>query len=157
MADYAFLTAWRLASPREAVFEVLHASERWPEWWDGLERVVKLEEGDDEGRGSLGLYTWRSVMRYRLEFEMRITRVERPRRMDGEASGDLTGTGIWRLYEDGGATAILFEWHVHTTRWWMNALAPAARPVFRWNHDRLMRAGGHGLARRLGAELLSGA
>jgi uncharacterized protein YndB with AHSA1/START domain len=157
MADYAFLTAWRVAAPREAVFEVLHASERWPEWWDGLERVVTLEEGDDEGRGSLGLYTWRSVLRYRLEFEMRITRVERPHRMDGEATGDLTGTGIWRLYEDDRATAVLFEWRVHTTRRWMNALAPAAGPVFRWNHDRLMRAGGHGLARRLGVELLSGA
>ncbi len=54
MADYAFLTAWRVAAPREAVFEVLHESERWPEWWDGLERVVKLEDGDAEGRGSLG-------------------------------------------------------------------------------------------------------
>ncbi len=156
MADYAFVTAWRVAARREDVFEVLHESERWPEWWDGLERVVKLEEGDADGRGSLGLYTWRSVMRYRLEFEMRITRVERPYRMDGEATGELAGTGIWRLYEDGDATAVLFEWQVHTTRRWMNALAPIARPVFRWNHDRLMRAGGHGLARRLGVPLLSG-
>ena len=157
MAEYAFLTAWRVAAPREAVFEVLHESERWPEWWDGLERVVKLEEGDAEGRGSLGLYTWRSVMRYRLEFEMRITRVERPHRMDGEANGELAGTGSWRLYEDGEATAVLFEWRVMTTRWGMNSLAPIARPVFRWNHDRLMRAGGRGLARRLGVPLLSGA
>lgn len=157
MADYAFLTAWRVAAPREAVFEVLHESERWPEWWDGLESVVKLEEGDDEGRGSLGLYTWRSVMRYRLEFEMRITRVERPHRMDGEANGELAGSGCWRLYEDGEATAVLFEWRVMTTRWWMNSLAPIARPIFRWNHDRLMRAGGRGLARRLGVPLLSGA
>ena len=157
MAEYAFLTACRVAAPREAVFEVLHESERWPEWWDGLERVVKLEEGDAEGRGSLGLYTWRSVMRYRLEFEMRITRVERPHRMDGEANGELAGTGSWRLYEDGEATAVLFEWRVMTTRWWMNSLAPIARPVFRWNHDRLMRAGGRGLARRLGVPLLSGA
>ena len=61
MADYAFLTAWRVAAAREAVFEVLHESERWPEWWDGLESVVKLEEGDAEGRGSLGRYTWRSI------------------------------------------------------------------------------------------------
>jgi Polyketide cyclase / dehydrase and lipid transport len=157
MADYTFLTAWRVAARREDVFEVLHESERWPEWWDGLERVVKLEEGDADGRGSLGVYTWRSVMRYRLEFEMRITRVERPYRMDGEATGELAGTGIWRLYEDGDATAVLFEWQVHTTRRWMNALAPIARPVFRWNHDRLMRAGGHGLAQRLGVPLLSGA
>ena len=88
---------------------------------------------------------------------MPITRVDRPQRMDGAAVGELTGTGSWRLYEDDGATAVLFEWRVQTTRWWMNVLAPVARPVFRWNHNRLMRSGGHGLARRLGAELLSGA
>jgi uncharacterized protein YndB with AHSA1/START domain len=156
MADYAFLTAWRLAAPREDVFEILHASERWPEWWRGVERVVKLEDGDAEGRGSLGQYTWRSLLPYRLEFEMRITRVDRPHRMDGKAVGELTGTGSWRLYEDDGATAVLFEWRVHTTRRWMNAFAPLARPVFRWNHDWVMRQGGRGLARRLGVELLSG-
>ena len=156
MAEYAFLTAWRVAAEREAVFEVLHDSERWPEWWDGLERVVKLEDGDSDGRGSLGLYTWRSFMRYRLEFQMRITRVDRPYRMDGAATGELTGVGIWRLYEDDGGTAVLFEWRVRTTRRWMNLLAPLGQPVFRWNHDRLMRAGGRGLARRLGVELLSG-
>ena len=156
MADYAFLTAWRIAAPREEVFEVIHASERWPEWWDGVEEVVKLEDGDPEGRGSLGRYRWRSALRYRLEFEMRITGVERPERMDGEAVGELSGTGRWRLFDDEGTTLVLFDWQVRTTRSWMNALAPVARPVFRWNHDRLMRAGGYGLARRLGVELLSG-
>jgi uncharacterized protein YndB with AHSA1/START domain len=157
MAEYAFLTAWRVAAPRERVFEVIHASERWPEWWRGVESVVKLEEGDAEGRGSLGRYTWRSRLPYRLRFEMRITRVDRPERMDGEAVGELTGAGRWRLYEEEGATAVLFEWRVETTRAWMNALAPVARPVFRWNHDWIMRQGGRGLARRLGVELLSGA
>jgi hypothetical protein len=88
---------------------------------------------------------------------MRITGVERPHRMDGEANGELAGRGSWRLYEDGEGTAVLFEWRVQTTRWWMNLLAPIARPVFRWNHDRLMRAGGRGLARQLGVALLSGA
>jgi hypothetical protein len=155
MSDYAFLTAWRIAAPRADVFEAIHASERWPEWWDGVESVVKLEEGDADGQGSLGRYAWRSAMRYRLEFDMRTTRVDRPKRLDGEAVGELTGTGNWRLYEDGEATIVLFEWRVRTTRAWMNLLAPVARPVFRWNHNRLMRAGGRGLARRLGAELLS--
>jgi hypothetical protein len=157
MAEYAFLTAWRLAAEREDVFDVLHESERWPEWWRGVERVVKLEDGDADGRGSLGRYTWRSVLPYRLEFDMRITNVDRPNRMDGEAVGELTGTGSWRLYEDADATAVLFEWRVQTTRAWMNALAPLARPVFRWNHDWVMRQGGRGLARRLGTRLLSAA
>ena len=63
MAEYAFLTAWRVAAPREAVFEVLHASELWPEWWDGVESVHKLEDGDADGRGSLGRYRWRTALR----------------------------------------------------------------------------------------------
>lgn len=157
MADYDFRTTWRLSAPRERVFEEIHASDRWPEWWRGLERVVKLEDGDAEGRGSLGRYTWRSLVRYRVEFEMRITEVDRPARMAGEAVGELTGSGRWRLFEDGGGTRVVFEWRVRTTRRWMNALAPVARPLFQWNHDWIMRQGGRGLARRLGAELLSGA
>jgi uncharacterized protein YndB with AHSA1/START domain len=157
MPEYAFLTAWRVAAPRERVFEVIHDSERWPQWWRGVERVVKLEDGDSEGRGSLGRYTWRSRLPYRLEFEMRITHVERPERMDGAAVGELSGIGTWRLYEDEEATTVLFEWRVRTTRRWMNALAPVAGPVFRWNHDWIMRQGGRGLARRLGAELVSAA
>lgn len=33
-------------------------------------------------------------------------------------------------------------------------LGPLARPVFAWNHDRVMRQGGQGLAERLGATLI---
>ena len=151
MAAYRFSTRWLLAAPREEVFAVLHDSERWPEWWRGLESVVKLEEGDAEGRGSLGRYTWRSAIPYRLEFDMRITRVERPRLMEGEARGELEGIGRWRLEEEGGSTAVVFDWDVRTARRWMNLIAPLARPVFRWNHDWVMRRGHEGLARRLAA------
>lgn len=157
MADYAFSTAWRLVAPREDVFAALHDSERWPEWWRGLERVVKLEDGDEEGRGSLGRYTWRSLVGYRIEFDVRITAVERPRLLEGRAVGELTGSGSWRLYDDGDETTVLFEWHVRTTRRWMNALAPVARPLFRWNHDWIMRQGERGLARRVESGPLSAA
>lgn len=157
MAEYAFLTRWRLAAPREQVFDALHASEGWPEWWPGLESVVKLEDGDAEGRGSLGRYTWRSLIGYRLAFEMRITDVDPPSALAGQAEGELAGTGRFRLREEGGATAVVFEWRVETRRAWMNALAPVARPVFRWNHDWIMRQGARGLARRLDAQLLSAA
>ena len=157
MAEYAFLTAWRLAAPREDVFEVLHDSERWPEWWRGLERVEKLEDGDAEGRGSLGRYTWRSLAGYRLSFDMRIAEVDRPHSLAGRAEGDLSGTGRFRLHECDGGTDVVFEWRVETRRAWMNVLAPVARPVFRFNHDWIMRQGGRGLARRLGARLVSGA
>ena len=44
---------------------------------------------------------------------------------------------------------------MHTTRPWMNLLAPVARPFFRWNHNVVMHQGGVGLAGLLGAQLLA--
>jgi uncharacterized protein YndB with AHSA1/START domain len=154
MKPYRFLTTWCLEAPIDRVWEAIHDSERWPEWWKGVERVVELEAGDDEGRGSLTRYTWRSRLPYDLEFDMRAVRVERPYFLEGEASGELAGEGRWRLFEGNGATAVTYEWVVRTTRPWMNALAPLARPVFAWNHDVVMRQGGEGLARLLGAPLI---
>ena len=65
------------------------------------------------------------------------------------------GRGVWRLYEDLGVTAVVYDWQVATTKRWMNLLSPIARPVFEYNHDVVMRWGGEGLARRLGVKLLA--
>ena len=153
MTSYRFLTTWCVDAPIGPVWEAIHDSERWPTWWKGVERVVELEPGDEDGRGSLSRYTWRSRLPYTLEFDMRVTRVEPPHLLEGVAVGELAGEGRWRLFE-GQGTAVTYEWVVRTTRPWMNALAPLARPLFAWNHDVVMRHGGEGLARLLGARLL---
>ncbi len=153
-ASYRFLTTWVVDAPREDVWEVLYEIERWPEWWRGVEVVEKLADGDDEGRGSVYRHRWRSVLPYRVGFEMRTTRIERPLVLEGEARGELEGIGRWRLHE-GEATAVTYEWVVRTTRAWMNALAPFGRPVFVWSHNVVMRWGGECLARRLGVRLLT--
>jgi len=155
VSGYEFLTTWVLEAPRERVWDAIWESERWPEWWRGVERVVEVERGDDEGIGQLSRYTWRSKLPYELEFEMRTTRVERPRLLEGQASGELSGVGRWRLYEEDGTTAVIYEWNVSTTKRWMNALSPLLRPAFEWNHDWVMGHGGIGLARLLGCRLVT--
>ena len=155
MTRYSFLTTWLLDAPREEVFAVIHDAERYPQWWRGVESVVELSPGDDDGVGSLARYTWKSALPYRLTFDMRVTRVERPHLMAGRASGELDGEGVWRLYEGPGGTAVVYSWAVGTTRPWMNAVAPLLRPAFAWNHDVVMRRGAAGLARRLNARLLA--
>ena len=154
MAGYRFLTTWVLAAPIERVFDAIHDSEAWPSWWKGVEEVEREEPGDADGVGALDRYVWKSRLPYRLEFRMRITRVERPHFMEGEAVGELQGEGRWRLFEGDDGTAVVYEWNVRTTERWMNVLAPVARPFFAWNHDVVMRQGGEGLARLLGAPLL---
>jgi hypothetical protein len=117
--------------------------------------VDELDPGDADGRGSRHSIEWRSKLPYPLAFEFTTEVVERPTLMEGRAKGELDGMGRWRLFEQGGVTAVLYEWHVETTKPWMNLLAPVGRPLFRWNHDAVMRWGGEGLARRVGSRLLA--
>ena len=155
MAEYRFLTTWLLEAPQERVWDAIYESERWPEWWHGVLEAEKLEEGDESGVGEYRRYVWKSKLPYKLEFFVRTTRVEEPYLLEGNAEGELAGVGRWRLFERDGVTAALYEWNVHTTRAWMNLLAPLARPIFAVNHDYVMRNGGHGLAKLLGAPLLA--
>ena len=155
MGEYRFLTTWLLESPRQPVWDAIYDSERWPEWWHGVLEAEKLEEGDERGIGQFGRYVWKSKLPYKLEFFVRTTLVEEPRLLAGDAEGELAGVGRWRLFEDNGVSAVLYEWNVRTTRAWMNLLAPVARPIFAVNHDYVMKNGGEGLAKLLGCRLLA--
>jgi uncharacterized protein YndB with AHSA1/START domain len=155
MAEYRFLTTWLVEAERERVWDAIYESERWPEWWRGVVETERLAEGDESGVGQVGRYVWKSKLPYKLEFTLRTTRVERPRLLEGAASGELAGTGRWRFFEQNGITAVIYEWDVHTTRAWMNVLAPIGRTLFAVNHDYVMRNGGEGIAKRLGARLLA--
>jgi hypothetical protein len=155
VAEYRFLTTWLLEAPRERVWDAIYESESWPDWWHGVLEADKLEEGDEDGVGQYGRYVWKSKLPYRLEFFVRTTKVEKPHLLEGNAEGELTGVGRWRLFEQGNVTAVLYEWNVRTTRAWMNLLAPIARPIFAVNHDYVMRNGGRGIANLLGASLLA--
>lgn len=153
--EYSFLTTWLIDAERERAWDVLEDVARWPQWWRGVMRVKEMDPGGGDGVGARHAIEWRSRVPYTVRFEFVTDKVERPVLMQGRAEGDLAGTGRWRLFEQDGVTAVLYEWNVSTRRPWMNALAPVARPVFAANHGIVMRWGCEGLARRLGAQLLA--
>jgi uncharacterized protein YndB with AHSA1/START domain len=156
VAEYAFLTTWLLDSPRQPVWEALHDQAAWPSWWRGVEEAGELSRppgGEDVG--TVSRMVWKSLLPYRVEFEVTTSRVEPPHLLEGRAVGELEGVGRWRLYEQDGVTAVLYEWNVATTKPWMNLFAPLLRPAFEWNHDWVMARGGEGIARLLGCRLLA--
>ena len=153
--EYAFLSTWLLESRREPVWEAVHDQARWPEWWRGVEVAEEVSPGTDGDLGTVARMVWRSLLPYRVEFEVTTTRVEPLQLLEGHAVGELEGVGRWRFYEQGGVTAVLYEWNVATTKPWMNRLAPLLRPVFEWNHDWVMARGGEGIAKLLGCRLLA--
>jgi hypothetical protein len=150
MPAYSFVTVWTLEAPIEPVWQAIYHSEDWPRWWRGVESVTVLQPGDRQGLGAVRRFCWKSKLPYRLRFDMRVVRIEPPRLLEGHATGELEGEGVWRLEQSGSVTTVRYDWNVRTARWWMNLIAPLARPLFEWNHDVVMRQGGDGLARLLG-------
>ena len=154
MKQFALTTHWHLDASIDRVWDALATPEDWPRWWRYVRRVETLEPGDADGLGSLRRYTWTSRLPYSLAFAMRTTVVRPPHALEGEASGDLDGKGSWSLQAIGETTRVRYDWTVAVARRWMERFAPLLAPVFAWNHDQVMRAGGEGLARHLGVALL---
>jgi Polyketide cyclase / dehydrase and lipid transport len=153
MAEYHFVSTWWIRAPIERVWEEIFQTERWPSWWKYVVSVDELEPGAADGVGRRQHLLFKTRLPYRLGFDLRVTAVQPPSTLEADATGELEGTGRWMLTSDEGGTLVRYNWDVRTTRWWMNLLAPVARPAFNWNHDELMREGGESLARRLGVEL----
>lgn len=150
MRDYSFVTRWYLEAPVDRVFAQLEAARDWPSWWPGVRAVAVLDEGGPDKVGLVTRTTWRSRLPYDLTFNARTVRFEAPRTIEVEAFGELEGRGRWELRREGEGTLVTYYWNVATNKWWMNLLAPLARPLFQKNHDVIMRWGGEGLGRRLG-------
>lgn len=154
MSEYRFLTIWQLEAPLAAVCKAIENSLAWPEWWPGVEKVEELSAGDADGIGCVRRYTWKGRLPYRLTFDVQVTYMELQTMVEGVASGDVEGIGRWSFANEGTLTIARYEWQVRPVALWMRLLSPVASPLFRWNHDILMRQGGEGLARRLNARLV---
>jgi uncharacterized protein YndB with AHSA1/START domain len=150
-ADYHYISTWQLQAPIEQVWAAITDFERLPAWYPAVQEVQTLTPGDDQQVGARVRLVIKGQLPMRLVFEGTVTRVERPRELELQAEGDLAGTGRWLLDQEGEITTARYLWDVHTTKAWMNLVAPVARPLFTWNSRGVMLQAGQGLARHLKA------
>lgn len=153
MAEYHFLTIWRIEAPLEKVYAAIEDTLRWPDWWPSVRKVEQIEDGESDGIANVRRYAWQGKLPYRVVFDVRATRIERLVAIEGTAEGDLAGVGRWKFSRQGKLSVVHYEWHVRSKRWWMNLVAPVARPLFIRNHAQIMEQGGKALARLLKAPL----
>lgn len=155
MVKYSFEAIWRMRAPLELIWQAIYDYQDWPKWWKGVEKTEQITKGDANGVGGVSSYTFKSALPYRLYFNVEATGLEPMKSMEGKAVGDLDGTGRWVFSTEGDVTIVQCFWDVSTTSFWMNLLAPIARPIFAWNHKVIMNWGAEGLASKLGASLIS--
>jgi uncharacterized protein YndB with AHSA1/START domain len=154
-ADFELITDWHIGADIYAVWQALNHPDYWPRWWPYVRAVEKLRSGDAEGVGSLYNIEWTSKLPYDITFEVETVEVVRNERIRALARGQLNGQGLWELSPDESSTRVRYTWRVNLVQPWMRRMRFIAAPVFRWNHNGVMRAGAVGLARHLHAKLLS--
>lgn len=147
---YHYVTHWRLDAPPDAVWQALTEVDDWPRWWPYVQSVETLRRGrEPDGVGELRRIAWGSRLPYGFTLEVECLESEAPRRLRGRSRGALEGEGLWELWPDGLGTVVRYTWRLDLNTRWMRLVAPLMSPVFRWNHEGVMRGGGQGLARWL--------
>lgn len=145
MAQYSFVTTWRLAQPIERVWEAINAAEDYPRWWPNILRYECLTPDNPRGVGARGRRVVRGILPYSLDYETAITKSDEPRELAFEATGDLVGHGRFVFAPRDGGTDVVIYWDVTTQGRWLNRLAPLLKWLFAWNHNNVMRRGEEGL------------
>lgn len=151
MPDFSLTSIWLIPAPVEDVWSCLVETDAWPNWWKYVEAVEETAPGEPSGLNNIRHYYWHTCLPYCLTLSLRVTKIDPRHLVAVEVSGDLKGDGCCQLsYQPSAAqTRVVFHWNVQTCKPWMNWFTALTRPVFTWNHNRVMKQGEQGLIRHL--------
>lgn len=140
---YVFQSHWRLPVDPDRVYAALLDVANYPNWWPQVRSARELGDGSGELR-------CRSLLPYDLVFVAH-REIEDPQQriLRARLEGDLRGFSQWTVGADGDATVAVFDEEVSVGNSAVRRAGLFARPVLRFNHDLMMRAGEHGLRRYL--------
>lgn len=144
------ISHWHIAAPVERVWAALAHAEGWPRWWPHVRSVRTLRQGGAGAQGGLRRIEWATRLpTFRFVIDVQAMELLRPERLRWRSCHPLRGKGIWLLRAEDGYTDVTSVWRIEYGPGWQAWLWPLLAPLFRWNHDGVMRAGGIGLARHI--------
>ncbi len=144
--DYRFITHWRVKAMPGEVYDLLSDSAQVATWWPQLYRKVEVVmPGDAHGVGKIVNARTRGFLPYTLRWSFRLTESHYPNGFSLEVWGDLTGTGTWDFMRDGDHTNVTYHWNVRGDKVLLKYFSFFLRPLFRINHDYVMKKGEEGL------------
>jgi hypothetical protein len=143
VSSYVFRSEWRLPADPDAVYAVLADVDNYPAWWPQVRSTKRFDD-------TSGQLTCRSLLPYDLTFVMH-RELEDPQAhiLRARMDGDLSGTSQWTVNADAGGSVAVFDEDVSVGSGLLRAAGRLFRPVLRFNHDLMMRAGEKGLREHL--------
>ena len=152
---FVLISRWQLNCGIGDAWQHICAIRQWPRWRPHGKAVrASGEDGATPKTGDTAEVDWATRLGYGIRLNVTTTGVLAPFELEGAATGDLVGNGLWVLEPQQDRVTITYRWDVHLNRPWMRWFAPVLRPVFAWNHFDIMRAGARGMAKSIGCEVL---
>jgi len=148
---YDFLSRWRFddASLTE-IADILEDTASLPRWWPELfKKVIIVRPGGEHALGQVANCECRARLPYTLRFTYTVAEEHYPNGSTIESTGDLIGTGIWRLASRDGGVDVEYSWQVRLEKPFLRLISPLARPFLAANHEWSMQRGEEGLRQEL--------
>jgi len=114
-----------------------------------VDSVIELNAEDDSGVETQYHFIWSTCLPYKLTFDLRTRKIIPYQLITFDAKGDLKGKGSCKLIKKDNGTVIQFHWDVDTHKPWMSFVSILFKPIFVWNHSRVMKSGEQSLIQRL--------
>ena len=143
MAEYHFVTHWKIRGTAREVAEVLGDPLGLARWWPSVYLEVReLDSGDPVthvGR-VIDLYT-KGWLPYTLRWRFKVTESRGLEGFTLVADGDLVGTGIWTFEEKEGVVDVKYDWRIKADKPLLRHDSFIFRPIFGANHRWAMARG----------------
>ncbi len=149
--EYNFVTQWRFERAGiHEVADILEDTASLPRWWPELfKKVTVVTPGAGHALGQVAQCECRARLPYTLRFTYTVVEERYPFGSTLASTGDLVGTGIWRLSVRGTGVDVEYDWRVRLEKPFLRLISPITRPFLAANHAWSMRRGEEGLRREL--------
>ena len=143
MAEYHFITRWKIRGTAQEVAEVLGDAQSLARWWPSVYLEVReVEPGDPAtGVGRVVDLSTKGWLPYTLRWRFKVTESRGVRGFSLVAEGDFVGSGIWTFEQRGDAVDVTYDWRIRADKPLLRYGSFIFRPIFSANHRWAMARG----------------
>lgn len=138
---YEFLNYWSLDRPVETTWKFITDETMWYSWLGDIVTIDSFAPDQSLGKGQVYKTCWRGPLPYSLKLDVEIINIVPYSAVSVQTEGDLIGNGVVEFKPDNAGTVITFTWQAQPTRLWMKMLAPFAKRLFEYSHNKLLNEG----------------
>jgi len=141
---FHFDRTWEFPVDAEEFWSTISRTDEYRQWWSWLREfdAPALAEGEQWQA------TVQSPLPYALRFGLFMRRMEAPRLIEVDVSGDIAGPARLEVHDRDGGCAVRVSWKVEAKSGPLRVGALFARPLLQWSHERVVSMGLAQFARR---------